>query len=248
MLADRGVRVAAVPTVEIRSEPAGGRLDAALRGDWSWIVVTSPTGARVVCSARRRVGATRAAGRWAAVGPATAGALQEGGIRPDLVATRPSGAWLAEDLIAASPSGRLDGQRILLARADAASADLPSGLRDAGADVTEVVAYRTVEAPYASGDLLLAALDDPALAAIVVASGSAVRGLARLAPDEAATARLHATPLVAIGRSTSRVAEALGFPHIVVAATPAVEALADAVDATIANRARTFPVLSRSRP
>lgn len=240
VLIGRGLRVVAVPTVELRPEPPGGPLDAALAQRWDWIAVTSATGARAVAEAARRVPAQTA--RWAAVGPATAAALAEAGINADLVARLPSGRGLADDLIAGDANGRLAGRRILLARASAAASDLPSALRAAGADVTDVVAYRTVEAPAAAAGPLGAALRDPGLAAIVVASGAAVRGLVALAGDPAA---LPGVPLVAIGPSTSSVAEALGFEHVVVATTPSVDALADAVEAAVA---RSHHVGTRSTP
>jgi len=50
------------------------------------------------------------------------------------------GESLAEDLAL-----QIHGKRVLLPRSNRASTDLPEALRAAGADVTDVVAYRTIE-------------------------------------------------------------------------------------------------------
>jgi len=242
LLEARGYRVASVPTVETRSAAPGGPLDHAIADaeGWDWIVVTSATGARAVGDAltrsgignRGRNGGSRMT-HWAAVGPATAAALQAQDIPVDLVPHEPTGMGIARDLIASHVADRA---RVLLARADAASADLPAALRSAGIDVHDVVAYRTVEAPPESTPALAAALADGALAAIVVASGSAVRGLLRLAMDAGLIRRVHVTPLISIGPSTSAVARDLGIATVVQASAPTAEALVAAVEEATAAR------------
>jgi uroporphyrinogen-III synthase len=239
LLQARGYRVAAVPTVETRPSPPGGPLDHAIADPdgWDWIVVTSATGARAAGEALTRTGTagggrggTARTTRWAAVGPATAGALQALGIPVDLVPRESTGAGIASDLVA---PGTARYARILLARADAAAGDLPAALRAAGADVHEVVAYHTVEAPPESAAPLDAALVDGTLAAIVVASGSAVRGLVRLATAAGLLHRVLATPLIAIGPSTSAAARDLRIAGVVQAVAPTPEALVAAVDASV---------------
>ena len=238
LLEARGYRVAAVPTVATRSSPPGGALDDAVGdvGGWDWIVVTSATGARAVAGALTRTGTgsrgrdgSGRATRWAAVGPATAAALEALAIPVDLVPREPTGVGIARDV---AGTGSAANARVLLARADRAAGDLPAALRAAGADVHDVVAYHTVEAPPESAPALTAALADGALAAIIVASGSAVRGLVRLATDAGLVHRVLATPLISIGPSTSVVARDLGIAGVVQAASPSAEALVAAVDAS----------------
>ena len=76
--------------------------------------------------------------RIAAVGPATRAALEAAGLRAAFMPQAFNGAALAAEL-----APHLPGQRVLLPRSDRAAAELPAALRGAGADVTEVVAYRT---------------------------------------------------------------------------------------------------------
>jgi uroporphyrinogen III methyltransferase / synthase len=128
----------------IRVEPLGdGPVDAS---GYDWLVVTSRNGAREL--GRRGV----AASRVAAIGPATASALREHGIEPDLVAAEHTQEGLRDAL----PPGRL-----LLAAAEGARRDV--------LDADFVALYRTIELvpePAPEGDVAL------------LMSGSAARALA----------------------------------------------------------------------
>lgn len=170
------------------------------------------------------------------MGSATAGALEGAGLA--VAATSSDGTGLGL-LPALEATESITGRSIVLPRASAADDRLPSALRERGADVRVVVAYETVEAPAESQGPLRAALADPDLQAVVVASGSAVRGLLGLldppgsAADHAA-ARLRNLPFVSIGPSTSDEVRRLGLELGAEAATPSVDALADAVLAFLA--------------
>ena len=77
----------------------------------------------------------------AAIGPATAQALRDRGIVPDVV---PAEA-VSESLLAAL--GDVGGRRVLVATAQGARDVLPDGLRERGAHVDVVHLYRTVPEP-----------------------------------------------------------------------------------------------------
>lgn len=209
----RGALPVAVPTIAIRAaDPAP--LDAALAGEWEWIVVTSANGARAVLA---RLGAEgpRAripAARWAAVGPRTAEALRAGGIDATLAPMDGTGAGLAAAM------GEVAGLRVLLARARAAARDLPDALRARGARVEEVAAYETEEGPESSRAGIAEALQ-AGVDAAVFTSGSTLRGLARLAGDPARA--LGDAVVVAIGPTTAEAARRAGLaPHVSSDRTP----------------------------
>jgi uroporphyrinogen III methyltransferase/synthase len=101
--------------------------------------------------------------------------------------------------------------RILLARADAASAELPRRLRDMGAEVDDVVAYSTEPGGDELRPALLAALADPQLEAVIFASGSAVRGLVETARAGVGTGVLGRLKVITIGPKTSAVARENGL-------------------------------------
>ena len=190
-----GVDAANVPAIEIVPTPAGTLLDLALSQAQAGqrVVVTSANGADAVVAALGRLDLPAGRFAWAAVGEASRAVLAAAGADDAFVPTDPDGASLAAEL-PVQP-----GQPVLLARAELADPALPETLRERGATVTEVVAYRTVEGPTASIVRLAEALDDGPVDALVVTSGSVARGLLALAADDEVRARLRATPVVAIG-------------------------------------------------
>jgi len=209
-----GYRVHAVPTVV--TEPLPFAPPDLARHDW--VVVTSATGARAILDS---IGSRQVPVRWAAVGPSTAGELAARGLRAAAVPERSRGASIAEAIAAVEALG---GLRVLLARADAAADDLPRALRAAGAVVEELPVYHTVVGPETSRAPVAAALADPALAAAVFASGSAVRGLVLLGGDAA-----RRLPAITIGPATTEVALADGLRVVAEADRPGVEGLVAAI-------------------
>jgi uroporphyrinogen-III synthase len=204
-LTERGYRVHAVATIATEAIP----IDEASLAGFDWIIVTSAVGVAALPELPKTT-------RWAAVGDATAAALAARGIVAEVVPPATNGAAIA----AAMPEPA--GLRLLLARADAAAEDLPRLLRERGAEVVELTAYRTVEAPASSADTLALALGDGDLAAVVFASGSAVRGFLALGGTPA-------LPVVTIGPKTTAVARELGFRVIGEATKQTTLGLADAV-------------------
>jgi uroporphyrinogen-III synthase len=200
-----GYRVHVVPTVRTESlefePPDLSRYD--------WVVVTSAAGVKALSG-------LSSTPRWAAVGQATARALRARGVEPAFVPEESNGLTLANSL----PD--VHGKRVLLVRASAAAADLPDRLRERGAAVDELAAYLTVEGPASATDQLRIALADVGLAAIVFASGSAVRGYLALGG-------VAAWPAITIGPRTTTVAQEHGFHVIAEADRQGMDALVAAV-------------------
>lgn len=200
-----GFRFVHVPAIAISPASADGDLHRARSriGEFDWIVVTSKRGVSALLDG---VDAPPAKVRWAAVGTTTARALRERGVQVDCVPASSRGDAIPS---AMAKIASLNGCRVLLARADAADKALPQKLAQLGAQVEDVVAYRTLTGPDASRRALLRALDDRDVEAIMFASGSAVRGIVELAGEEAGRAR--ALRAITIGPKTSGVARELGF-------------------------------------
>jgi uroporphyrinogen-III synthase len=230
LLAQRGIDAVSVPTVEIAPATPDGALDEAIRtlGGADWLVITSVNGAAALLDRMTAVGLSVPDGvRVAAVGSATAAALEAGGLRVDHVPSRFRTVAIAEGL------GDVAGRRVVLARADAVTRHLRDALLERGALVEEVVAYRTVEGPATSRDRVRAALTRP-LDGVTFTSGSTVRGLhALLSPPEAL--RATALPAYCIGPVTARVARNAGFMVAVVSEPYTVAALADAIHAHLSR-------------
>ena len=233
LLVERSVAPQAVPTVAIDTTSAAAGLDAVLTDleGADWLVLTSANGAealaaRLLASGRRLPDRLRIA----AVGPATADALAAAGVRVDHVPDRYLTVAIAEGL------GDLRGRRVVLARADTATPALHDALVARGAIVEEAIAYRTIEGPASSRELLRVTLQRD-LDGIAFTSGSTVRGLMRLAsPIDRARARTLAA--FCIGPVTAAEARNSGFHVAAVAAEHTASGLADAIATNLARVTR----------
>ncbi|WP_127130070.1 uroporphyrinogen-III synthase [Georgenia sp. SYP-B2076] len=201
------------PTTEL-----DGALLALSEGAHSWLAVTSATTVDVLAGRAEHLGTTLAAlvgaARVAAVGPATARALERQGVRVDLTPHGPVSSAAA--LVETWPPAQ-GPSLVLLPRSEIAAATLATGLRERGWLVDDVVAYRTQAAPGADAevadDLVAGRID-----AILLTSGSTARALTTLYGVPPPQVRV-----CAIGTSTERAAHEAGLPVHAVAAqqTPA---------------------------
>ena len=198
-----------LPAIAFAPPADPGPLDAALRapGGFDWVVFASATAVDRVLDRIPELGSSREAlaGRsLAAVGPATAERLRARLRAPDLQAPEATGEALARAL---APSVR--GRRVLLPRPAEGRAELLEGLVAAGAEVTAVEAYRTVPVPAGRLACLGAWIEGGEIDAVAFASPSAVRAVAAaLGPSAAVLGRVL---LAAIGPTTARALEELGF-------------------------------------
>ena len=141
-----GAEVLECPTIRVEqpNDMAGLEKAVAEVGQYDWLILTSVNGVDAFFDALLAAGfdARQLGGvKVCAIGPATAARLHGYGITADLLPER----FVAESILEAfAGMGSVKGKRILLARADIARSDLPDGLRQLGAEVTEVTAYRTV--------------------------------------------------------------------------------------------------------
>jgi uroporphyrinogen III methyltransferase/synthase len=142
-----------------------------------------------------------------AIGPQTARALFEFGLKVDFVPPE----YRAEAVAAAFAGSSLAGQRILLPRADIAPALLPEALRSRGGRVDEVAIYRTVPG---GGNVpeLLSLLEQKAVDALTFTSSSTATNFVSLLESKNLTALLRNVVIASIGPVTSAALTALGLP------------------------------------
>ncbi len=144
-----GARVLQAPVIRVHVLP-GPPLDPA---PYDLICLTSANGVDGLferLAAGGRDARSLAGARVAAIGPATARALGERGITPDVVSERS----VAESLVEALAD--VPVTRALLARASRARDVLPDALRARGAEVDVLAVYETVAEPLAPGALAAA--------------------------------------------------------------------------------------------
>jgi uroporphyrinogen III methyltransferase / synthase len=200
-----GAEVILLPTVAFAPPEDWQKLDEQLRHlDWfDAILFLSKNAVRYIFDRCAQLGIkcemVESANRLiAAVGPSTAQALTEKGLRVNYVAKNHTGESLAYEL-----RGSLAGRRVLLPRSDRGDDGVPNALREIGAKVTEVIAYRTV-APAALDPAILARVRAGEVDAVVFASPSAFHNL-RDSIGPAETTQLSARiQFVGIGPTTSR--------------------------------------------
>ncbi len=201
------------------------------------MVLTSRNGVAAVwdrLTARGRDARAFAGTHVCAIGPATAEALAEHGIRADLVPER----FTTEGVLAALREAGVAGRRVLLLRADIAPPDLPDGLRDAGAGVRAVPAYRTTPADgrRAELDRLLAG----GLDAVTFTSSSTVTNLIEVLGGDVAA--LDGALIASIGPATSAAARAAGLRVDVEAGVHTIDGLVGALIEAYRSGGTTPPI------
>ena len=231
LLEEYGANPILAPTVRV--EPAGdaAALDRACAevGSFDWIVFTSANGvdhflARLL-GGRGDVRDLKGV-RLCTIGPGTAAQLQRMGIKVDLAPSESRAEALVEAL-----GGDLRGRRVLLPRADQARDVLADQLRQAGAEVVEVVAYRTVLETIEPGrepDIYRMLLEKQ-IDAVTFTSASSVRNFVTIVGADAAPDLLRTTAVACIGPVTAEAAQQLGIETTVMPSAYAIPALVGAL-------------------
>jgi uroporphyrinogen III methyltransferase/synthase len=166
------------------------------------------------------------------VGSGTAERLARYGIRVDLVPDE----FRGEAVVAAlAQHGAVEGARVLVPRADIGRDVIADGLRNAGALVTDVVAYRTVleDAQAEDGPDVYRMLLDSKIDVVTFTSPSAVRNFTQIYGIEQTVDLLKNTIVAVIGPVTAEAAIGLGIPVAVVPSVSTVAALVDAIAAHV---------------
>jgi len=231
----RGAKPVLQPMISFHPPQDAAPLDKALRDlrAFDWLLLTSANAVRALVERSQSLGVdvvnSFAALRIAAVGPVTAEAARRAGWPVSRVATKHQGLALEEEFAA-----EFARKRILLPRSNLASAELPDALRRIGANVTEVIAYRTFAVePEGEGQNQFSSGH---LEAILFFSPSAVRNF--LNWDEGKGGQLlrsisdasRKTAVVAVGPVTAAALREAGLRNIVQAQNTTVPAVIEALE------------------
>jgi uroporphyrinogen III methyltransferase/synthase len=206
-----------LPLVAFSAPEDFGPMDAALDRleQFDWIIFTSENAVRaVVKRAGVRGNLRNVAGRRsraAAVGPTTASAAERAGFFVDYQAQTHSGAALANEL-----GEKLRGQTLFLPRSDRANPDLPQLLRNYGAEVTEVVAYRTVT-PVNLDEQKITAIVNGEVEAILFFSPTAVEHFIGIVGTEKLLDLQNHLAITAVGPITANALHQSGVDTLLVA-------------------------------
>ena len=225
-----------IPTIELAEPTTFSPLDAALAhlDTFHWLLFTSANA--VEAFTKRAENPTLSTQKIAAIGSATARALEALGFHVDILPPQAVAESLADQLLphALQPDG--SPTRFLLLRAEIARELLPDTLHAAGADVTIAPVYRNVVPSdsiaairhlFSSSDLWPAAIT-------FTSSSTAVNLLALL---EAAGLSLPQQILrISIGPITSQTLRDLGVPPHAEAEEPNIPSLVKAVATSLRSK------------
>lgn len=266
-----GAQVIELPCVEFREPEDATALDAAIRAlsSFSWILFTSQNAARFFsrrCHALgvefKKVSARRP--RVGAIGPATAETVAGEGFPVDFVPPAGTGRNFAgifkgcvrsvaglevKDPVAEFIRGA-SGLKILIPRSDVAmrdrgAADWTEVLHEAGAGVTEVVAYRTCM-PESLAGAQLDEIREKGADCFVFASPSAFENFARSVGIDDLRRFGASSVFAAIGPTTAAAIRGAGVTCAIEAAVPSAEGVAAAISEYFGGSARASSGTARN--
>ena len=241
LLQAEGAEVIEFPTIRVAPPPDYAACDRAIDHirEYRWIVFTSQNAvAAFVDRLRVRGGGTDALGsaRMAAIGPATARALQAHGLRVSLAPQE----FVAEALVeafAAPGAEPIRGARVLVPRALEARGVLPNGLRALGAVVDVIPVYR-IEVEHAQDRAARRRLQAGEADVVTFTSPSTVRNFVAVLGAEAADVADRSL-VACIGPVTAAAARDCGLTVGLVAERYTIPGLVDALRARLARAATT---------
>lgn len=228
-LREQGAVPVLMPLVSFLPPDDSAPLDDALLHlrQYHWVLLTSQNGLRALqercLSLSLPIAKAFSGVRIGAVGPATAESAESAGLQVSYVARNHHGVALAEELAA-----EVKGKRVLLPRSDKANHDLVETLHRLGAEVSEVIAYKTVrpsEEKTAEYEKILREGAD----AVLFFSPSAVHHLSDLLGAERFHQFSQVAAFAAIGPVTEQALRQAGIERVLLAQDTTVGAVLDAL-------------------
>jgi len=229
-LTARGAIPLVAPLVAFAEPDDFARLDDAIREErkFDWMIFTSAQAVRAVMKRCEQLNVSQeqlaSLTKIACVGPATAEAVRQAGLAVEYVAKTHNGAALAEELGAG-----LRGARVFLPRSDRANPGLPAALKRNGADVTEVIAYRTLR-PSSVDEKTLREISEGVADAVLFFSPSAVHHFSELFSGEKLHTLEDRLAITAVGPVTEHALREAGVTRTVLAADTTAIAVIEALE------------------
>jgi uroporphyrinogen III methyltransferase / synthase len=211
----RGAIPVVLPLVSFADPEDFGPLDRAIEEmrQFDWLILTSVQAVRAIVQRAAELQQppfrARSHLRVACVGPVTGEAARSANLPVEYVAVTHNGVGLANEL-----GGKMQGAKVLLPRSDRANPDLPAALKRYGAQVTEVIAYRTVRPTASDRDCLkeiVAAQADT----ILFFSPSAVQHFAELVGAEQLRRIQDRLAITAVGPVTAKALREAGVGRVI---------------------------------
>jgi uroporphyrinogen III methyltransferase / synthase len=222
-----GAEVIEFPTIEIAPPESYRALDEAIEkiDSYDWIIFTSVNGVDFFSTRLDRLGrALDGDIRAAAIGPETAKAAESLGLAPEVVPEE----YRAEGILGKLRPENMRGQKVLVPRAAEARDVLIRTLREWGATVDVVEAYRTV-APSVDTAPLRTLLRRGEVDMVTFTSSSTVKNFHAVFAGDDLKQLLADTAVACIGPITQETAEKIGIEAAVVAQEYTIAGLTEAI-------------------
>jgi uroporphyrinogen III methyltransferase/synthase len=216
-LGELGARTIEIPTIEIRPLPAGEALRQAVAAlpETRLVVFTSANAVSIFFDMLFAAGGDARSlhhSRMCAIGPETVRALEEHGVRPELMAAE----YTAEGVARVLEGWDLTGSRVLVPRAKVARDVLPSLLAERGAEVTVLPVYETV-CPEGTAVALRRLFEAGGVDVVAFTSSSTVYNFVKAFPSGALPGALSRAKVACIGPVTADTALQLGIRADIIA-------------------------------
>ena len=211
LLEDNGATVFECPTIRLVEPVSWHELDDAIAelARYQWLILTSVNAVRYFFNRLETLGLDARAlnsCKLCAVGPKTAEAIQQFGVRPDMIPND----YKAEGVIAEFNRFDMKGMRVLFPRADRSRDIIPLELVKMGALVDSPVSYRNVLPERLCPEAMFA-LEKRSVDCITFTSSSTVLNLAEMLGADLLADMLKGVAVASIGPITSKTCRDLGL-------------------------------------
>ena len=228
LLEGQGAIAIETPVIRVNPLEETANIDRAVKNlsTYDWVTFSSINGVSMV---KVRIEALGLDGRIfhgtkvAAIGPTTAQALLDIGVRADLVPE----AYISEAVAARMIQDNVEGLKVLLFRSDIGRDALARSLRERGAIVNELVAYRTETNMDASNQILQAFSDEHGVDITTFTSASCVDSMLEIIEGDVTL--INKTLVACIGPITASQARNRGLKVSIVANEHTIQGLVNAV-------------------
>jgi uroporphyrinogen III methyltransferase/synthase len=211
-LIDRGATTIEFPTIDVVPPSSWDELDSAIQAveSYAWVIFTSANAVKYFMERLRSLGKDLRMLKGVnicVVGPKTAEALEQYGLRADLVPTE----FKAEGVLdALGGSAQVKDKKFLIPRAKVARELIPDKLREMGADVTVATAYENVK-PAADVERVRKLFSEHKISTVTFTSSSTVHNFVEILGPKEYIALMAGVHVACIGPVTAKTAEEYGM-------------------------------------
>ena len=226
LIQERGGEAVRFPVLDIVARGNIDEVQGALKNldKFQWVVFISPNAVNFALKANNGKIDRLKAVRFAAVGRATAQALEAAGLTVEVV---PEQGYTSEALLAMPQMQQIKGQSCLIVRGEGGREELANTLRSRGADVHYLEVYkRTI--PSIDNSQVVQLLTQHRLDVITVTSGEALQNLLIMLGEKNHQLLLP-IPMVVVSDRIGQLAAGMGFKRIAVTENPADTAILETV-------------------